>query len=139
MFVFLAVVAATMVVVSCQELNQIIPGIQDEKLEVSVKSLTIPAEGGEATFIVDSPVTWTAKLSQDWLAITPTGSEKGKLSVKVSAEKNPAEEARTAIISLLVNGKEVADITVTQDGAVNNEPKEGSSLEDPTNGGNWNW
>ncbi|MBO4339862.1 MAG: RagB/SusD family nutrient uptake outer membrane protein [Bacteroidales bacterium] len=114
----IAASAAALLIVSCQEPAQSISDTPEDVFQVSVTSITIPAEGGEESFTVNSTVAWTARVSQEWLSVTPDSGEAGDVSVTVTAEKNPSEEPRTATISLLVNDNEKAVISLTQEKGV---------------------
>lgn len=114
----IAASAAALLIVSCQEHAQSISDTPEDVFQVSVTSITIPAEGGEESFTVNSTVAWTARVSQEWLSVTPDSGEAGDVSVTVTAEKNLSDEPRTATISLLVNDSEKAVISLTQEKGV---------------------
>lgn len=94
------------------------------KLDVSKTSVELAAKVGSASFDVTSNQAWTASADADWVSLEPASgaaSEKA-VTVKVTAEENTAETARTAKVTVKA-GELTKTVTVTQAAAEATEPE----------------
>lgn len=94
------------------------------KLDVSKTSVELAAKAGSASFDVTSNQAWTASADADWVSLEPASgaaSEKA-VTVKVTAEENTAETARTAKVTVKA-GELTKTVTVTQAAAEATEPE----------------
>lgn len=94
------------------------------KLDVSKTSVELAAKAGSASFDVTSNQAWTASPDADWVSLEPASgaaSEKA-VTVKVTAEENTAETARTAKVTVKA-GEFTKTVTVTQAAAEATEPE----------------
>ena len=88
-------------------------------LHTNVNSLSLPQEGGSATFTVISDNNngspWTASCNQSWLTLSPSGGAGSGLSttVTVTATANNTGSVRTALITI-VHGTQSVSVTVSQ-------------------------
>lgn len=101
----------TLAAIACTPEQQVVnPELNVDKSEVSVE-----AKDGKATVNVTSNVEWTASSQADWISIDPSsgkGSEQA-VAVKISAEDNPAEQAREATV-IISAGELSKTVKVTQ-------------------------
>ncbi|MFH1119271.1 MAG: BACON domain-containing carbohydrate-binding protein [Bacteroidota bacterium] len=74
----------------------------------NVNSTTITA-----VFAVTSNTDWTNSSNENWCTVTPSGNGNGNITVTFEAN---TEEARSAIITVTVDGLPSVDVTLTQDG-----------------------
>lgn len=88
----------------------------DTFLTVSPEQITIPWEGGSATFDISSNTNWTIVSDNPALTVSPT-SGKGDATVTVKAERNTmATDITTHLAIRATNGGVVRNVTVTQSG-----------------------
>ena len=101
---------AAMFFVSCDLLEDIIPALDLDK-----DSVSLVAEGAEATFTITSNQDWTASADQTWVKIDPASGEASdeSVTVTVTADDNPDLEARTATITVTA-GELTKTVAVTQ-------------------------
>lgn len=76
----------------------------------------VPAAGGDVTFEVNSTITWTATVDEDWLSIDPSSGGDGDI-ITVTCEENTSAAERTATITVSGSGVSDISLTVTQEGA----------------------
>lgn len=94
---FYVTVVLTVLLVSCQN-KEVVP---DAVTLTSESTVNLSVEGDVATITFKSNVAWTAKSSQNWLTITPAQGDAGeKLTIKASAVKNEAYDAREAEVTI---------------------------------------
>ena len=88
-------------------------------LHTNTNSLTLPQEGGTASFIVssnsNSSANWTATSNQSWLTVSPTtGAGSGlATTVNVTASANNTGAVRQAIVTI-TQGSQSVTVTVSQ-------------------------
>lgn len=83
-------------------------------LDISSESLTIAAAANSTrNFSITSSVDWTIECSDSWLTVNKT-SGSGNTSVKITAEANTVNEARSATVTIKGDGVPEKTITVTQ-------------------------
>jgi hypothetical protein len=82
--------------------------------QLTPTSVSVPAEGGEATARLDtaSHCTWTATSQADWLTVVSGASGSGGVDLRVVASVNTASTARTGVVAIAGQ-----TLTVTQAGA----------------------
>ena len=107
---FYATVALTVLVVSCQKKEK----TPDAVNLTSPEMVNVPVEGDVVSITFNANVAWTAKSSQSWLTLSPAQGEAGdKITVKASAVKNEAYDARQAEVTITA-GTASAKVTVIQ-------------------------
>lgn len=111
--VLLSLMAIAVALVSCKKEEQIVPEIKADKTEV-----TVPTAGTEEEDVFiefESNVEWTAALKEsiDWGSITPQKGNAGKGKIKIIADVNEGNDARTAIV-VVTAGSAQKEFTVTQ-------------------------
>lgn len=118
---------------SCEGLEDVIGSVTgdgDKKVDLSVTpaTLTIPADGGSATFALTAPQAWSATSDAEWLSIDPAAGVSGEQVITVSADKNEGDtrEAKVTVEA----GKVSASLVVTQKGANGTEPGPGTEPDD---------
>ena len=91
--------------------------VETPKLDVDKTSVSVNATAGEATFNVTSNKDWTASADADWVTVTPNNAKAAEkaVAVKVTAEDNTAEAARTATVTVKA-GELSKTVKVTQAG-----------------------
>ena len=84
-------------------------------LEVSPLALAVGEAADEATFTITTNQDWTAVSDKDWatLDLTSGAASKDAYTVKVTVTENPAEEERSASITVTA-GELTKTVTVTQ-------------------------
>lgn len=94
-------------------------------LEVDKESVSLTAKAGEASLNVTSNRAWTVTADADWLSFDPQSGQASAeaVAVKVTAEDNPAEAARTAKITVTAGGL-TKTVNVTQAAAEAQKPEE---------------
>lgn len=96
---------------SCEEVG---PDVQI-KIDLSTRTVTIPAEGGTVSVMADIPLSWKVSLDGDWFGVSPASGETGKVTLVFSAEKNATGETRTGTATVSADGIEKTEtITVSQ-------------------------
>ena len=92
--------------------------VEEATLEVSKETVALAATAAEATFEVTSNQDWTATADADWVSLDPaTGTASAEaVVVKVTAEDNETEEARTATVTVKA-GELTKTVALTQAGA----------------------
>ena len=99
-------------VVACTQEQLVTPKLDVDKTEVSVEAVA-----GEATINVTSNVEWKASSDADWVSINPSSGKDAKkaVAVKITAEDNDSEQARTATV-IVEAGDLEKTVKVTQAG-----------------------
>ena len=111
-------------VVACTQEQVVAPKLDVDKTEVSVEAVA-----GEATINVTSNVEWKASSKADWVSFNPSsgkGADKA-VAVKITAEDNSSEEARTATV-IIEAGDLQKTVKVSQAGK-SKEPEPGPEPE----------
>ena len=103
--------------------------VDEPKLEVSKEAVALDATAAEATFEVTSNKDWTATADADWVTLDPASGAGAAeaVVVKVTAEDNETEEARTATVTVKA-GELTKTIALTQAGT---EPAPAPELPTP--------
>lgn len=83
-------------------------------LTCSVEAVTIAAEGGEQTVIVDDAREWGLNVSDNWIKTNVVSGDKGETVLKISADVNPTTRKREGTITFMV-GVERKMIAVSQE------------------------
>ena len=106
--------------------------VEEAKLEVSTETVVLEAAAAEATFEVTSNNDWTATADADWVTLDPASGAGAAeaVTVKVTAEDNEAEEARTATVTVKA-GEHTKTVALTQAGT------EAVTPELPTPNADW--
>lgn len=95
---------------SCDEDTQ----LEKLKIDVSQKSVTIPAEGGSGSVELEVPLSWEATLSDSWFSVSPTRGEAGTATLVFEARKNETGETRKGTATISAEGLQSVTITVSQ-------------------------
>lgn len=100
-------------------------------LEVDKESVSLTAKAGEASFNVTSNQAWTVTADADWLSFDPQSGKASAeaVAVKVTAEENTAEAARTAKITVTA-GELTKTVAVTQAAAEAQTPEPEPPVEE---------
>lgn len=111
--VLLSLMAIAVALVSCKKEEQIVPEIKADKTEVTVP--TAGTEDEDVFIEFESNVEWTAALKEaiDWGSITPAKGVAGKGKIKIIADANQGNDARTAVV-VVTAGSAQKEFTVTQ-------------------------
>ena len=96
---------------------------KDTKAKISVTDesgrecteFSVPAEGGEYVFNVDTPIRWVVTTEQNWLMSFP-GSGNGSGSFKLQVAENLTTESREGALSIMNTDGNYVKITVLQEG-----------------------
>lgn len=86
-----------------------------DKIELSVKELTLDAAGTPQTIKVTADHEWGTRVSDKWLRVTPGSSTDREASITISAEPNPLGTPRTSEVRFMAAGAR-ASLSVTQEG-----------------------
>ena len=105
--------AIAVALVSCKKEEQIVPEIKADKTEVTVP--TAGTEDEDVFIEFESNVEWTAALKEaiDWGSITPAKGVAGKGKIKIIADANQGNDARTVVV-VVTAGAAQKEFTVTQ-------------------------
>lgn len=138
-----------MTAVSCEtilemvgEISENIPGGNEGgKVELSItpETVSIKAEGGEATIAFNAPAVWSATCSEDWITIQPSAGTSGESVVTITALPNTGAE-RTAIVTVESSNVK-ASATVKQAAGQDTPPEPQEtvwSITGTINGWDWN-
>jgi hypothetical protein len=99
--------------------QSLVVGIEPAGLHTSTQYLTLPQEGGSASFTVSSntasTTSWTATSNQSWLTVSPnTGAGSGVVTtVNVTATANNTGSVRTAVVTI-TQGTQTVTVNVSQ-------------------------
>lgn len=99
--------------------QSLVVGIEPAGLHTSTQYITLPQEGGSASFTVSSNTastsSWTATSNQSWLTVSPnTGYGSGVVTtVNVTATANNTGSVRTAVVTI-TQGTQTATVNVSQ-------------------------
>lgn len=90
----------------------------------SEAEMTLPAAETDSVISFTATADWTATVEGgDWLSISPASGEAGEIAATLSAAANSEADARTATVRISC-GTDEATVTVTQEGAAEEEPEE---------------
>lgn len=96
---------------SCEEENP----IPDVQFSLNPAEVTLPAEGGQATFSLDAPVAWKASAQADWITIDPSHGDAAKVTVTLKASANETGETRSTTVTVSATELSLsASVKVTQ-------------------------
>ena len=96
---------------SCEEENP----IPDVQFSLNPAEVTIPAEGGSATFSLDAPVAWKASAQADWITIDPSRGDAAKVTVTLKASANETGDTRSTTVTVSATELSLsASVKVTQ-------------------------
>ena len=84
------------------------------KIDLSTKSVSIPAEGGTFSVTATIPVSWNVTASESWFSISPSSGEAGAATLVFGADKNESGEPRTGTATVSAEGLQSVSITVSQ-------------------------
>ena len=90
----------------------------------SEAEMTLPAAETDTVISFTTTTDWTAAVEGgEWLSISPASGKAGEISATLSAAANGEADARTATVRISC-GTDEATVTVTQEGAAEEEPEE---------------
>lgn len=85
-------------------------------LDVSVKSVSLAAEGGTARITVTSDEHWSIENSAiNWLQLSQNSGSSGSIQIQLTAGSNVTGSMRTDVLNISSQNRETRHITVTQD------------------------
>ena len=97
---------------SCEEPETPVP---DVKFTLNPAEVTLPAEGGQATFSLDAPVAWKASAQDSWITIDPSQGDAAKVTVTLKASANETGESRSTTVTVSATELSLsASVKVTQ-------------------------
>ncbi|MCR5409129.1 MAG: BACON domain-containing protein [Bacteroidales bacterium] len=97
---------------SCTDPEQPVP---DAQFTLNPPELTLPAEGGQASFSLDAPVDWKASTTADWITIAPSQGDAAKVTVTLKASANETGETRSTTVTVSAASMSLsASVKVTQ-------------------------
>lgn len=97
---------------SCTDPEQPVPDVQ---FTLNPPELTLPAEGGQASFSLDAPVDWKASTTADWITIDPSQGDAAKVTVTLKASANETGETRSTTVTVSAASMSLsASVKVTQ-------------------------
>jgi len=101
---------------SCEENGPDGPDVPDVqlKIDLSTKSVDIPAEGGSFSVTATIPVSWNVTASESWFSVSPSSGEVGAATLVFGADKNESGETRTGTATVSAEGLQSVSITVSQ-------------------------
>jgi len=101
---------------SCEENSPDGPDVPDVqlKIDLSTKSVDIPAEGGSFSVTATIPVSWNVTASESWFSVSPSSGEAGAATLVFGADKNESGETRTGTATVSAEGLQSVSITVSQ-------------------------
>lgn len=90
----------------------------------SEAEMTLPAAETDSVISFTATADWIATVEGgEWLSISPASGKAGEISATLSAAANGEADARTATVRISC-GTDEATVTVTQEGAAEEEPEE---------------
>ena len=97
---------------SCTDPEQPVPDVQ---FTLNPPELTLPAEGGQASFSLDAPVDWKASTTANWITIDPSQGDAAKVTVTLKASANETGETRSTTVTVSAASMSLsASVKVTQ-------------------------
>lgn len=93
-----------------------------QKVDLSKKSLSFEADGGNAAVNLTANCNWTAAPSEAWVSVSPV-SGNGNTSVSIIVSENEGEAARDAKVSFKIeDGSSTVDLLIAQAAKPKDEP-----------------
>ena len=100
----------------------------------SEAEMTLPAAETDTVISFTATADWTAAVEDgEWLSVSPASGEAGEISATLSATANSEADARTATVRISC-GTDEATVTITQEGAAEDEPEEPENPDTPPTG-----
>ena len=94
--------------------------------------IALPSAKMDTVISFTATADWTAAVEDgEWLSVSPASGEAGEISATLSAAANSEADARTATVRITC-GTDEATVTVTQEGAAEDEPEEPEEPEQPS-------
>ena len=88
---------------------------QSVNISVSPEAITASPEAGTYEFTVTADTDWGIRTDADWVKISPSGGSKNiPVTVKATVGANTEFDSRDATLNIVVSGKTVKTITLTQ-------------------------
>ena len=103
---FLAIITSF---VSCEKNDPI-----DPILTVSVKEVTLEAEGGEITITVDCNDSWNVNNAASWLELSQTSGSSGNTTIVLTTESNTTGSTRSTILVINSSNGQSRRVAVSQ-------------------------
>ena len=130
----MSLAAALFGAVACEDVLGIIEefgGDTSKLTEISINpaSVTIKAEGGQASIAFEAPSTWSATSTENWIDIDPAIGTSGEVVVTITARPNTDAERRATVT--VESGKLKATATVIQEGVGGTTQPEDSTAVNP--------
>lgn len=140
-FKAISLTAALLAAVSCGDILGVIEefgGDTSKLTEISITpaSITIKAEGGQASIAFEAPSTWSVSSPENWLEFDPAIGTSGEVVVTITARENTGAE-RSATVTV-ESGKLKATATVIQEGVGGNtQPGDSTNVNPGTDPEKW--
>lgn len=140
-FKVISLAAALLGAVACDDVLGIIEefgGDTNNLTEISITpaSVTIKAEGGQASIAFEAPSTWSVSSAENWLAFDPAIGTSGEVVVTITAQPNTGAERRATVT--VESGKLKATATVIQEGeGGNTQPGDSTTVNPVTDPEGW--
>ena len=99
------------------------------EISITPASITIKAEGGQASIAFEAPTTWSVSSPENWLEFDPAIGTSGEVVVTITARENTGAE-RSATVTV-ESGKLKATATVIQEGVGGNTQPGDSTVVNP--------
>ena len=84
------------------------------KMTVEPSELSFPVEGGSATVVVNSELSWSARCSEDWVSAAPSRGLKGTTEVRITVAPNSDAARSVKLVFASPNDISTAPIKITQ-------------------------
>ena len=89
---------------------------QANGVSCSVNSLEFYQKGGTQNFTISSQTSWSTKVSNDWINVSPATGVSGQNNISVAVDVNPASSERRGYVYIQVGNTNIAQISIVQKG-----------------------
>lgn len=89
---------------------------QANGVSCSVNSLEFYQKGGTQNFTISSQTSWSAKVSNDWIKVSPATGVSGQNNISVTVDVNPTSSERRGYVYIQVGNTNIAQISIVQKG-----------------------
>lgn len=87
----------------------------EPELNVSLTTVSVPAEGGAAEFTIVANDSWTiSNFAYEWLQLTSLTGNSGTTTIQMTAGLNATGLTRTGMLTITANNGQVRRVTVSQ-------------------------
>lgn len=89
---------------------------QANGVSCSVNNLEFYQKGGTQNFTISSQTSWSAKVSNDWIKVSPATGVSGQNNISVTVDVNPTSSERHGYVYIQVGNTNIAQISIVQKG-----------------------